>query len=153
MIVEAIADFTPEVLKSLGVNPHRERSRSRDQESSPRVDSTQKNSTSDSSRLYKFFKAKQLIKVLADGGNGWWYGHCLSEADSASRAPPSSGYFPSNYVTVVHQTTPSQAENIGEELEQPEEDIQVYDSGDVDYAEFAKKLVSKEQVNWFSYRF
>ena len=84
--------------------------------------------------------------MVADGGNGWWYGHTLAEADSVGRQSPTCGYFPSNYVTITQSSLPVETEEIEEEDEHAEQDLQMYDTGDMDYADFAKKLVSKEQV-------
>lgn len=160
MLAEAIADFTPDILRSLGVQVGRERSRSRDQERTARnpdraqgvseptglketETSNQESKSTTEGSGYIFFKARDRIRVLADAANGWWYGQLLKP-----QLTEQAGYFPSNYVQMVQPVTseqPKQSELAEQSQSDEEEDLQVYDDGE-DYAEFAKKLVTKEQV-------
>jgi hypothetical protein len=150
MIVEAIADFDSEVLKSLGVNLKRERSRSRDHERNNRTESNHDESIL-KNQNFTFFKTRDMIKVLADGGNGWWFGHLIKVSDS--KEIPKGGYFPSNYVVALNKgidlaegLTSKTEQAANSEDNQADLEFRSDDDEGGDYAEFAKKLISKEQV-------
>lgn len=50
---------------------------------------------------YVYFQKDDLVKVSADGGNGWWYGHVVESFDEMQDESIEQGFFPSNYVTTL----------------------------------------------------
>ena len=47
---------------------------------------------------YAYFVKDDLIKVTADAGNGWWYGHVVETFDEVQDSSREGGYFPSTFV-------------------------------------------------------
>lgn len=181
MIVQAIADFTPNVLKKLentiAESNTRERSRSRERENSKAAESgnrikpdrvnsltslnldTNEKSETGQSTYISFFK-DDLIKVLADGGNGWWYGHIVEDMESLHNdACIQKGFFPSTFVQQLKSMDipdePSQTQSAYLSmqsiiLEEPEtiytQDEQVYDPQDIEYSSYAKMFTDRDTL-------
>lgn len=123
MIVQAIADFTPEVMKAfLGGSlaqsePGSKRERSRSKERQPKgndyacaryasercsdLDRRAEEEEPERGKAgsnYTYFCKEDLIKVTADAGNGWWYGYTVEDFDQLNDQTAVQGFFPSNYV-------------------------------------------------------
>ena len=69
-------------------------------ETSLTIDETDTGESQTAGKYIYFFK-EDLIKVTADAGQGWWYGHVVETFDEVQNDSVEQGFFPSTFVQTL----------------------------------------------------